>query len=107
MKTLISLVSTFSIATVIGIASVNAANVELKYNADLSTETEKYVDDAIANIDIPEADVDLSDYYTKSEINTKFNTMQQQIDATRVDYATIEYVDSLFDGIATAEGGSY
>ena len=30
--------------------------------------TEKYVDDAIANIDIPEGgDVDLSDYYTKEE----------------------------------------
>lgn len=45
--------------------------------------TEKYVDDAIAGIDIPEADVDLSDYYTKTEI------------------------DNLFNGIATAEGGSY
>lgn len=43
--------------------------------------TEQYVDEAIAAIDIPEAD--LTNYYTKEE------------------------VDALFEGIATAEGGAY
>ena len=34
-------------------------------------ETKDYVDDAIANLDIPEADVDLSNYYTKSEVEAQ------------------------------------
>lgn len=36
--------------------------------------TEKYVDDAITAIDIPE--VDLSDYYTKDEVDTKIETIE-------------------------------
>lgn len=42
----------------------------VKPNEDVSFATEKYVDDAIANLDIPEADVDLSDYYTKGQTET-------------------------------------
>lgn len=45
--------------------------------------TEAYVDNAIANIEVSGGNVDLSGYYTKEE------------------------VDNLFNGIATAEGGSY
>lgn len=37
--------------------------------------TEKYVDEAIANIDIPEAEVDLTDYYTKTEVDTLISNM--------------------------------
>ena len=33
--------------------------------------TTAYVDNAIKNLDIPEVDVDLSDYYTKGEVDTK------------------------------------
>lgn len=36
--------------------------------------TEKYVDDAITAIDIPE--VDLSDYYSKDEVDTKIETIE-------------------------------
>jgi hypothetical protein len=48
----------------------------------------KYVDDAIANIDIPEGgDVDLSNYYTKEE--------------------TTKAIQDALDAIGVAEGGAY
>lgn len=36
---------------------------------DAGYATEKFVSDAISNLDIPEAEVDLTDYYTKEEVN--------------------------------------
>lgn len=40
--------------------------------------TEKYVDDAIANIEIPEPEpVDLSNYYTKEEVNTNYSDAKE------------------------------
>lgn len=58
--------------------------------------TEKYVDDAIANIDIPEADVDLSNYYTKAETDAAIDKAIEDIDIPTGDlsgYATKTYVD--------------
>lgn len=51
--------------------------------------TEKYVDDAIANIDVP--DVDLSDYYTKSEVDNLIPSTSG--------LATIGYVNEKFNSI--------
>lgn len=67
--------------------------------------TEQFVKDEIAKIDIPEGgDVNLDDYYTKTEIDNKgFLTEHQSLE----NYATKEYVNGLFANIATAEGGSY
>lgn len=39
--------------------------------------TEKYVDEAVANIDIPETD--LSDYYTKEQTDTAINTVKEEL----------------------------
>jgi hypothetical protein len=48
-----------------------ARNVFVSKTSELENDsgftTKKYVDNAIANLDIPEAEVDLSDYYTKDE----------------------------------------
>lgn len=69
--------------------------------------TEQFVRDEIAKIDIPEGgggDVNLDNYYTKTEIDNKgFLTEHQSLE----NYATKEYVNGLFANIATAEGGSY
>lgn len=47
--------------------------------------TETYVDTAISNIDIPEPDVDLSNYYTKAETDTAIS------DAKEVFYFNFDY----------------
>lgn len=62
--------------------------------------TEKYVDDAIAGIEIPEGgeSVDLSDYYTKEETYSKAEVDGLIPDLTG--YATEQYVD---DAIASIE----
>ena len=63
------------------------------------------IDAAIENID-----VDLTDYYTKEEIDDGYCS-KGEIDSTlsgiEMTYATIEYVDNLFENIKTAEGSSY
>ena len=41
--------------------------------------TEKYVNDAIAAIDIPEVDVDLSNYYTKTETDSAINAAKPDL----------------------------
>lgn len=77
--------------------------------------TKKYVDDAVAAIDIPEApapDIDLSDYYTKSEIDETFATVDyvnnlslgggEDIDLTG--YATETYVDEAIAAIELTPG---
>lgn len=46
--------------------------------------TEKYVDDAIANINIPETD--LTNYYTKEEIDSKFSAIPTYQDGNEVAY---------------------
>ena len=53
----------------------------MTFNSSLVTAlaTEKYVDDAIANLDIPEADVDLSNYYTKTETETAINNAKPDL----------------------------
>lgn len=55
--------------------------------------TEKYVDDAIANLDIPEAEVDLSDYYTKTEIDNKgYLTEHQSLEGYVADDEVDDYI---------------
>ncbi len=51
--------------------------------------TEVYVDEAIANITINDADLDLTNYYTKSETD---NTIDQKVNATKEDLS--ESIDS-------------
>lgn len=46
--------------------------------------TKEYVDDAVGNIDVP--DVDLSNYYTKEEIDSMFSTMPTYPDGNEVAY---------------------
>jgi 3-dehydroquinate dehydratase len=53
----------------------------------LTIATKEYVDDAIANLDIPEAEVDLTNYYTKEE--------------------TTKAIQDALDAIGVAEGGAY
>lgn len=64
---------------------VDGAWVKYKVRiGEFTITTKEYVDEAIANIEIPEGgNTDLTNYYTKDEVN------------------------ALFEGIATAEGGSY
>lgn len=77
--------------------------------ADEHATTKKYVDTAIANIKIPEGeDVDLSDYYTKTEIDNKgYLTEHQDISgkADRVHTHKMsditDYVAPSFEGYAT------
>lgn len=85
--------------------------------------TEQYVDDAIANLDIPEADVDLSNYYTKSEVDTKIEqavigdvdltsycTKSQAQEWYTANYTSIKYLETrieALENIAIAEEGSY
>lgn len=45
---------------------------------DYNPATKKYVDDAVANIDVP--DVDLSDYYNKTEIDDKLLTVDVNVE---------------------------
>ena len=44
--------------------------------------TEGYVDDAIANMDIPDVDVDLSNYYTKQETNSIIAEIESGVEIT-------------------------
>lgn len=60
-------------------------NTDEEVSADLATK--EYVDNAVANIDIPE--VDLSEYYTRTETDQYF--------------ATIGYVDDALEGFYTKE----
>lgn len=75
-----------------------------------------YVDEAIANIEIPEADpVDLTNYYTKEETNTAItNSLSNYATKAWVSakgYTTAEDVNSAIQtalsNIGVAEGGSY
>lgn len=71
--------------------------------------TEKYVQDAIANIDIPEGEinVDLSNYYNKSEVDAKIDAIEltpgPQGPAGQDGYTPVKGVD-YFDGAPGADG---
>lgn len=66
--------------------------------------TETYVDNAINNIDIPEPD--LSGYATEEWVTQAIaDSAQGETDLSN--YYTKDEVNALFEGIATAEGGSY
>lgn len=70
------------VTTTVYQATIKSTSVEIS-NAMTGTisglATEKYVDDAIANLDIPEADVDLSNYYTKTETETAINNAKPDL----------------------------
>jgi len=51
--------------------------------------TEEYVDNAIANLDIPE-EVDLSNYYTKEEDDDNFDALASAIASNSARIITIE-----------------
>jgi len=51
--------------------------------------TEEYVDNAIANLDIPE-EVDLSNYYTKEEDDDNFDALASAIASNSAIIITIE-----------------
>lgn len=106
------------VTTTVYQATIKSASVEIS-NAMTGTisglATEKYVDDAIANLDIPEADVDLSNYYTKTETETAINNAKPDLsgyalkteipDTTGL--ATETYVDSAIeDALADFEPSS-
>ena len=57
--------------------SDNSVLVWLNTDAEISEDlaTREYVDNAVANIDIPEAEVDLSEYYTRTETDEYFATI--------------------------------
>lgn len=60
--------------------------------------TEQYVDDKLAQIEVPE--VDMTNYYTKSEVDAKVNNIDiPEVDLTG--YATQEYVDEQIVNVAT------
>ena len=85
--------------------------------------TKEYIDEAIANIDIPEGgeSADLTNYYTKTEVNTNFATKQDL--ATDLDNLALAFNDVLtgyytktetnqaiqdaLSAIGVAEEGSY
>lgn len=52
------------------------SNFYSKTDIDNMMATKKYVDDAIANIDIPEVDVDLTNYYNKEEVDQAIANVQ-------------------------------
>lgn len=67
--------------------------------------TKTYVNDAIANIDIPEAEVDLSDYYTKEELDTGYNALRESMQSwVSNSYATKTYVDNAINDIESSGG---
>jgi hypothetical protein len=71
--------------------------------------TEKYVDDAIANLEIPETDVNLEDYYTKTEVNTLLESLDVEAESETVltddGNGNVTMID--ITTIRLAEGGSY
>lgn len=69
----------FALKTEIPDVSGFALKSEIPSTSGLATE--KYVDDAIANIDIPETD--LSNYYNKTEVEALFNSI---VDGNEVAY---------------------
>jgi hypothetical protein len=80
------------------------SQAQLDGTVDLSGyATKTYVDDAVANIDIPETD--LSDYYTKEELDTGYNALREWVIDS--DYATESYVDEAIANIEfSGSGGS-
>ena len=75
----------------------------------LTIATKEYVDEAVANIDIPEGgDVDLSDYYTKEEIDNKgYLTEHQSLTNYYTKDETTQAIQNAINAIGNAEGGAY
>lgn len=71
--------------------------------------TEQYVDSAIANLDISGVDIDLSNYYTKSETQALVEDAVADAATGNVDlsaYATKKYVDNAIAAIDVGSGGT-
>jgi hypothetical protein len=85
------------------IAAINIpegpADVDLS-NYYTKSETDAAISTALGDLDIPEADVDLSNYYTKSEVDEKIADADIEVDLTG--YATEDYVVSKVNEITLA-----
>jgi hypothetical protein len=90
-----------------------ATSLMTKNGKKLEPLTKEYVDKAIAAIDIPEPEVDLSDYYTKTETDRYFATIGyvdeaiENIDLSSVDlsnYYTKSEIDALIPNYEPSEG---
>lgn len=92
-----------------GTTPEHARNVFVNKTSELYNDakfaTEAYVDNAIANIEIPDGpggETDLSDYYTKAETDGKIEEAVEAIDIPEVDledYYTKEEVDDYIDTV--------
>ena len=98
------------------IPAVDLSDYALKSEIPSTTglATEKYVDDAIANLDIPEAEVDLSNYYTKSEVDALIPTVPDTsgfVTMSEVEakgYQTEAQVNTLINtALGVIENGTY
>ena len=73
--------------------------------------SEKYVDNAIANLDIPEAEVDLSNYYSKAEVEALIPNTSQFITMANVEakgYQTAAQVETAINqALGVIENGTY
>lgn len=67
---------------------------------------EEYVDDAIANIEIPEAEVDLTDYATIAYVDSKASHYVKLSYLNEQDYASKKYVDEAVANIEVSGGGN-
>ena len=75
----ISGIKTFSVlprSTVTPISEEELTNKAYVDHEVLGCATKKYVDDAVANIDIPEVDIDLTNYYNKEEVDQAIRNVQ-------------------------------
>ena len=75
----ISGIKTFSVlprSTVTPISEEELTNKAYVDHEVLGCATKKYVDDAVANIDIPEVDIDLTNYYNKAEVDQAIENIQ-------------------------------
>jgi hypothetical protein len=73
----------------------------------LTLATNEYVDNAIANLDIPEAEVDLSNYYTKDEVNDIITGGEVETEVTFMDDGAGNVSLMNVISFGTAEGGAY
>lgn len=72
--------------------------------ADINLTTKEYVDEAIANLDIPEAEVDLTNYYTKTEVDTLISNVPS---GGLTEEEVQELIDASINSLGIAEEGEY
>lgn len=93
----ISGIKTFSVlprSTVTPISEEELTNKAYVDHEVLGCATKKYVDDAVANIDIPEVEIDLTNYYNKAEVDQAIENVQLsgEVMAEMTVYSTEEQI---------------